>query len=251
MDSSLKEFSARADSLFVGLPTSNFALRLGCVGDKEDTEIAEEEPEPSLMTWKEASSVSRDPEKVLPREPSTAARKAFEEELEYDEFDLLATETMESEYQRNEKFSLNPEVLDDDDDDANDDNGGTRIVSKRSGVPRYLRYPEKYKCYTLDEPISVSYATQNASPVRNESISESPKQIVFRKTDEARNSIQKMAVDVPDSLSTSSVKTEALESFNETDPKQESHSNDGEDSSHKTSSRSSRNYRKKSNRTVF
>lgn len=180
MESSLKEFTARADSLFVGLPASDFTLHVGSAPCPMDTEVPEEDPEPPLMSWKEVSSVSREPEEVLLREPSLAARKAFEAELEYDEFDLVATETMQFEYQRQERFSLNPEVLEDDNDE--DNNTVNKTSLKQKGIPRYLRYPEKYKCYTLDDPITVSYTKQDPIPAEDSVSSDISERIVFRKT---------------------------------------------------------------------
>lgn len=222
-----------------------------------DTGVPEEDPEPPLMSWKEVSSVSREPEEVLPREPSLAARKAFEAELEYDEFDLVATETMQSEYQRQERLSLNPEVLEEDNDEDNNTVNKTSV--KRKGIPRYLRYPEKYKCYTLDEPITVSYTKQDPIPVQDSVSSEASERIVFRKTSdlkfhskswlrcrpgEGHKSIQAMEEDTDTSATT--VQTAAEQSFKDQDLKQDSSSNEHKHTVHKTISRGSRNYRTKS-----
>ena len=123
MDNVLGAFATRAAALFVTLPvrdtTPSFQLQvaaredLNVRSDNAVEDVAATEPAPSPMTWTEvvdgSKNVEFDDEERL-CEISVEARKAFEAEADYDEFDEVATGTIQFGYEEREKEELNREV---------------------------------------------------------------------------------------------------------------------------------------------
>ena len=122
MDNVLDAFATRAAALFVTLPvhdtTPSFQLQ---VASREDLNVRSDgsiddveptEPAPSPMTWNEvvdgSKNVELDEERLC--EISVEARKAFEAEADYDEFDEVATGSIQLGYEEKEKEELNREV---------------------------------------------------------------------------------------------------------------------------------------------
>ena len=124
MQSHLDSFSERAAALFGSLnaskPDDVFNLRVPTRDEMEqgkdalpEPEIAEiADPEPSPMTWKQVVEGTRNTQREEDslREPSTAARQAFEDEPDYDEFDEVATATIQLGSAQEERERLNVEV---------------------------------------------------------------------------------------------------------------------------------------------
>jgi len=116
MTSDFQSFSDRASTLFGPLRRNGsapeFVLSFERGRNRVRNElVAETEPGPPLMSWQEVLSGSKDAETDV-LEPSVAARQAFEAELEYDEFDSQAVQTMDSGFAKRERSEISQEVLD-------------------------------------------------------------------------------------------------------------------------------------------
>lgn len=68
-------------------------------------------PEPSLMPWRLVCRGEVDGEGRALAEPSAASRRAFEDEAEEDEFDVMATGSMSSMCEQEEMPARGTEVI--------------------------------------------------------------------------------------------------------------------------------------------
>eukprot|EP00803_Ostreobium_quekettii_P006015 evm.model.scf_97.10 EVM.evm.TU.scf_97.10 scf_97:129017-131203(-) len=150
-------------------------------GNSSEDEQEEGSPTaaPPLMSWKDITGAESQ------EEPSYASRKAFELEDEADEFDILAAETLTRDGGQPEpKPHRSMEAAHH--SDSTTVHGGCRASIRdqqegrtargsfnaakelpprrkkhpRSKVPDHVQHPEKYTCYTLEEPLLVGCPTE-------------------------------------------------------------------------------------------
>lgn len=101
MQNSLADFSARAEARFCGVGDKTEPFHLTCApsvlgsaandDSGSDEETRAPQAEPSLLPWSLVSAGELDGCGEPLAEPSDASRRAFEDEPDEDEFDVMAT----------------------------------------------------------------------------------------------------------------------------------------------------------------